>query len=169
MTNGVAAARMSAALSISGTLADMATSYFNAKARKAAGEAQARLYLAAASDAMYRGSREAMAIGLKTAALKGTQRADMAANGVALDSVTAVDMVAGTEVIGGIDRATAVDNAKREAWGYQAEAAMAQAGADAISPTGAAAGAGLSGAAKVGAQWSSYTDSFGSDWWKWRG
>jgi hypothetical protein len=75
---------------------------------------------------------------LKTAQLKGTQTARMAANGVALDSGSALDVLTSTDVMGEADANTIRDNAGKEAYGYKSQAAnyRAQASPQIRSPRG---------------------------------
>jgi len=58
---------------------------------------------------------------LQTAQLKGTQRATLAANGVALGEGSALDILTGTDYLGEQDALTIRDNAARQAWGYRTQ------------------------------------------------
>lgn len=75
------------------------------------------------------------------AAIKGSQRAQMAASGVDLTYGTPADVISGTELMTEVDVQQAEINAVREAWGYrtqatnyQNEARSARAKAKGISP-----------------------------------
>lgn len=59
---------------------------------------------------------------MKTAALIGSQRAAMAANGVRLDSGSALDIQSDTATMGELDALTVRNNAARQAWAYEAQA-----------------------------------------------
>jgi hypothetical protein len=82
---------------------------------------------------------------LQTANLKGTQRATLAANGVALGEGSALDILAGTDYMGEQDALTIRDNAARQAWGYRTQgqnyvdnSGLLQSGSNNISPSNAA-------------------------------
>lgn len=103
---------------------------------------------------------------LKTAAMFGTQRAGLAANGVDLGSGSANEVLATTSMMGERDALTIRDNAARQAWAYRnqaasygAEASAAQASADAINPFTSAAGSLLTGAGSVASSWYKYNKS----------
>lgn len=113
-----------------------------------------------AQDAIARGQRAEQVQRLKTAQLKGTQRARLAANGVALDEGSALNILNDTDFMGEADAMTIRDNAAREAWGarnqvanYESDASMLSARAAAESPGFAAAGTLLTGAGSVARQW----------------
>lgn len=103
---------------------------------------------------------------LKTAAMFGTQRAGLAANGVDLGSGSANEVLATTSMMGERDALTIRDNAARQAWAYRNQAAgyLAESQADsgaakAISPAFSAAGSLLTGAANVASGWYRYNRS----------
>lgn len=90
------------------------------------------------------------------AAIKGSQRAQMAANGVDLTYGTPAAVISGTEMLTEIDAQQAEINAVREAWGYrtqatnaQNEARSARANASAIKPWMAGATSLLGSASSV--------------------
>lgn len=68
------------------------------------------------------GRQNAANIGLRTGALFGTQRAGLAAGNVDLGSGSPNDVLASTKFMGGVDVATAITNAARQAWGYNVQA-----------------------------------------------
>lgn len=90
------------------------------------------------------GQREEQKVRLGTAQLKGSQKAALAANGIALDSdptSTANNILTSTDVMGEIDANTVAANAIRSAFGYRIEAVnhtnnalVKRASASAISP-----------------------------------
>ncbi|WP_426116307.1 hypothetical protein [Massilia sp. PWRC2] len=97
---------------------------------------------------------------LKTAQLKGTQRAQMAANGVDLGEGNANDVLATTTMMGERDALQIHDTAMMQAWGYRTQqqgllddARRQDSAADSISPWMAAGTSLLTGATKVGQQW----------------
>jgi len=59
---------------------------------------------------------------LQTAQTKSSQRAALAANGVALDSDSAVNLLTSTDYIGGVDKQTVETNAIKSAWGIRTDA-----------------------------------------------
>lgn len=75
-----------------------------------------------AQDAIARGETNAQRLQQRGAALKGTQRARLAANGVAFDSASALDILTSTDVQSEQDQDTTRSNAEREAWGYRVNA-----------------------------------------------
>jgi hypothetical protein len=65
------------------------------------------------------GQRAVQSQRMKSAQLKSTQRASMAANGIDLGSDTAVNILTTTDVLSEIDSNTIEANAIRAAWGYR--------------------------------------------------
>ena len=111
---------------------------------------------------LQRGEREYQSSRLKTAGLKGRQRASLAANGVDLGVGSAAEILTSTDVMGEIDANTIQANAVRSAWGYRAqatnyknEAQMKRAGASSISPGMAAFSTLLTEGSKVGMSYAS--------------
>jgi len=88
----------------------------------------------------------------------------MAANGVALDSQTAIDLQTGTDLISRMDATTVENNARREAYANRLSAANYQAQAASISPGMSGMGSLLEGASTVAQKWYQYDQSFGSSW-----
>lgn len=80
-----------------------------------------------ASDAIARGEAQAKQIGQKRKAIIGTQRANLAAQGIELDSGTALELQQDTAQLSRLDEIQIRNNAWREAWGYKVEGAMATA------------------------------------------
>ena len=117
----------------------------------------ARMAEQSAQVELQRGEREYQSSRLKTAGLKGRQRASLAANGVDLGVGSAAEILTSTDVMGEIDANTIQANAVRSAWGYrtqatsyQNEALMKRASADSISPGMAAFSTLLTEGSKVG-------------------
>ncbi len=97
---------------------------------------------------------------LKTAQIKGAQRARMAANGVDIRQGSALNTLLDTEYMGDVDAATIHDNAANEAWAlrnqatnYSANAGLLQARASMESPLGSGASTLLTGAGAVASSW----------------
>jgi hypothetical protein len=129
------------------------SAYSGARAQKNALNSQAGVYDSNAQVALWQ-QEQAIQDGIvaenqsreKTAQLKSTQRASLAANGVDLGEGSANDILAGTDLIGGQDAAQIRLNAMRQAWGYENsaiasknQAAGARAAANQINPTMAVA------------------------------
>lgn len=121
-------------------------------------EINARMSEQSAQAELQRGERDYQSSRLKTAGLKGRQRASLAANGVDLGVGSAANILTSTDVMGEIDANTLQANAVRQAWGYrtqgtgyQNEALMKRASADSISPGTAAFSTLLTEGAKLGA------------------
>lgn len=113
-----------------------------------------------ARDAVTRGQKAEQAQRLRTAQLKGSQRAAMAARGVALDEGSPLNILNDTDYMGELDALTIRDNAEREAWGhrmqagnYTSDASMLSNRADAESPSSATFGSLLTGAGAVADSW----------------
>jgi len=130
------------------------SSYNQAQGQKEAAEYQAsvarnnaQIAEWQAQDAIRRGEDEETRQRMRTAQLKGTQRASMAANGIDISEGSAAQIQADTDWMGEQDALTIRDNAKRTAWGWRsqgaqstADANMYKAKADSTSPWAAAAG-----------------------------
>lgn len=120
----------------------------------------ARLAELGAQSTMLAGTRQAGSILLKGGQLKGSQRANMAANGIDLGSDSAVNILTSTDVMKEIDADTAMANAVRSAWGYRTQATnytndanIKRSMADAINPNQQAFATFLSGAGQVASSW----------------
>lgn len=90
--------------------------------QKQQSETNARLATIQSADAMKRGDLEANAVKRKAAQIEGSQRASAAAQGVDINSGSALDIQAETETNSAIDIQTVKNNAWREAWGYKVQA-----------------------------------------------
>lgn len=109
-----------------------------------------------ATDAIARGQTAEFNQRLKTAQLKSTQTARMAANGVALDSGSPLDVLTSTDVMGEQDALQIRNNAAREAWGYQAQAANYRAQGAAANPWAAGIATLLGSSGSVANNWYRY-------------
>lgn len=79
-----------------------------------------------AADVIARGNQSAQRMGLRVRQTIGAQRAGLAANGVALDSGSALDAQTDEARFGAMDEATIRNNAAREAFGITSESTMSQ-------------------------------------------
>lgn len=117
-----------------------------------------------AADAIQQGQEEEQRLRLKYAQTKGTQRAALAANGVALDEGSAADILTSTDWAREVDANTVRANAARTAWGYRNQAQgyadssnQLSAGASAINPLLAAGSSLLGNAGQVAGSWYRYS------------
>lgn len=76
----------------------------------------------AAEDAILRGNEAANRSRAGTRALAGAQRATLAAQGIDINSGTALDLQSETQDLGELDILTISNNAQREAYGFKVEA-----------------------------------------------
>jgi len=123
-------------------------------------EINARMAELGAKGELLRGEREVQSSKLKTAQVKGAQRASMAANGIDLGEGTAAQVLTTTDVMGEIDANTIASNAIRSAWGYRTqaqnyrgEAAVGRATASGINPLAAAGSSLIGDAGQVASSW----------------
>ncbi len=154
-------------MSVAGMVSGALGSYFSASAQKSLLSAQAELAdinaRVAESQArveLMTGQRREQASRLSTAALKGSQRAAMAANGVDLGVGSAAELQATTDLVGEVDAATIHEGAVRSAWGYRTQATnsandavMRRGTAGGISPGTAAMSSLLGSAGTVAQGW----------------
>lgn len=129
----------------------------------------AALATANASDAIRRGQTAEVNSQLRTRQLQGTQAAQMAANGMDLGSGSPLSILSDTEFMGGNDAAVIHDNALKEAYGFQVQAAnytsnanLLQYRADMESPNKAAATSLLTGLGNVASRWYGVRHNLGS-------
>lgn len=85
-----------------------------------------------ASLAMTNGQTATQAQDLKAGQIFGAQRAQLAASGVDLGQGSANDILTTTQFMANRDHATSIDNAMRQAWGYNVQAADQRANAAAL-------------------------------------
>ncbi len=109
-----------------------------------------------ASDAVTRGQVSEGRSKMKTAQLKGSQTASLAARGLDVSEGSALNILQDTQYMGELDAAVIKDNAARESYGFRTEAtnsrmkaAVLRARADAESPNRAAFNSLLGGAGQV--------------------
>lgn len=108
----------------------LGTTAYGAYAQDQAGEAQqdlanrnAKMLKQSADDEIERGNEEVLQIRRRGRAIKGAQRAAFAAQGVDVDTGTALDLQNETDAYAEQDAATARRNAARAAWGLRVSAA----------------------------------------------
>lgn len=131
-----------------------------AKYNAAVQENNARVAEFKAEDAQDRAQTDAENVGRQQAAVRGKQRAQLAANGLDLSSGTPLSVQEQTDYYGLKDQKTATDNGAREAWGlrsqrdsYSAESQMQRNTAKSISPFGALATSLLGSSGKIADRW----------------
>lgn len=158
------------------------TQQANLRGQAAVSDANARIYdvnarmaEVSAQSAMSQGNQQIAGLTLKAGQLKGTQRANLAANGVDLGVGSAAEIQASTDIMKDIDVNTLKANAVRTAWGYRTQAINADtrasnsridalsrsATASGISPFGSASTSLLGSAGKVAASWYQYAKTMG--------
>lgn len=124
-----------------------------AKAQRANLAAKARISRWQASQALMAGQGEEQAAMMQAGTVFHSQRAQLAANGVDLGTGSALDLLASTKVVGTRNAMQIRDNAERQAWTYNTDAALEDAGADAVHPWAEAAPSLLSSAGQVASSW----------------
>lgn len=129
--------------------------YQQGQAAKAAGRNNQVMAEYAAQDAIRRGDEQANKIQQQARALKGSQRASMAAKGLDLGVGTAAELQDQTDFFGAVDASTARFNAQRDAWSSRAGGANARAQGDAAARQGnlQAFGTLLSTGGQVASKW----------------
>ncbi len=144
--------------SVAGTGLSAYGQYQQAEAAKSAAEYNQKVAEVQSRDAITRGDQEGEMAGRKIGALRGRQRAALAASGVDLSSGSAADILAQTDYYGLEDQRTIADNARREAAMYTSRAGAYGAEAGSITPWLAGTGTLLSGAGAVADRWYNYTE-----------
>lgn len=157
-------AKVGMTANIAGSVGSVIAAWAQAKREKAIAKANAAIAEQAAQDAMYRGRQEQLALGLKQQQMKGQQRTAFAANNIALDSQTAIDVQSGSDLIARMDATNIENNARREAYAAKLQQSNYQAQAASINPFMAAGGSLLEGAGKVADKWTQNNRVFGSSW-----
>lgn len=106
-----------------------ASAYSQSKAQKSEGayqsqqlETNSRIANLQAEDAIFRGNQDATKHDQQIKKLIGAQRAALGAQGIDINSGSALDVQADTAGQGAIDTQTIRNNAFREAWGYRVQA-----------------------------------------------
>lgn len=161
------------ALAIASTAVSAYGAYSQAKAQKGALQYQervaqnnAQLAEYAAQDAERRGAEDAARARRQTAALRGTQRATMAARGLDLNAGTPLSLLEDTDYLGEVDQATISRNTANEAWrlrnqkeNYVSDAAMYRTGASNVSPGLSLATSLVNSGSMVASKWDTYRNA----------
>lgn len=107
----------------------VASGYSQASAQRAEGDYQksifdinARFAEAQAKDAIKRGDKEAIELTKRAKRLIGSQRVSLAAQGIDIESGTALQIQEDTAELSEADAMTIRNNAWKEAWGYRVQA-----------------------------------------------
>ncbi|MDZ4051631.1 MAG: hypothetical protein U1D54_15875 [Limnobacter sp.] len=167
-------ASASQGLMIAGTVAGAYGAYNQSKASKASLEYQASVARnnaeyseSQARDAIRRGQVAENDVRRRTAQLRGSQRARLAANGVDLGEGSALNILLDTDYFGELDALNVRDNSNREAAALRTQgsnqignANLLDARADMESPIGAALPTLLTGAGAVANSWYRNKSSF---------
>jgi hypothetical protein len=113
-----------------------------------------------AQDAEKRGQEEGQRARRANSQLRGQQRASMAANGLDLNSGSALALLDDTEYFGAVDQQTVADNTRNEAWAlrsrsqnFMAQSQLNKTGAENQRPGEAAGMSLLSSASSVAGKW----------------
>ncbi len=123
-------------------------------------EINQRLSESSAQQAMQQGHQQVAATTMRYGAVKSSQRAAMAANGVDLGVGSAAEVQASTDILKDIDKNTIEANAIRQAFGYRTQgtgfanqALMDRTSASSISPASSGFSTLLGSATKVAGSW----------------
>lgn len=160
-------AQASPALAVFGVVTGAVGSFFSAQSQKsnlqfqaAMGKINANLAEQSAQSVLRVGQQQVGQITLRAGAIKSAQRVAFAANGIALDSSSAVQQLTSTDLMKEMDVNTVTANAVRSAWGYRTQGVNAlndsmlkSASANSISPVAAGAGSLLAGAGSALSNW----------------
>ncbi|MBZ7566783.1 hypothetical protein [Klebsiella grimontii] len=114
-----------AVLALSGVQA--LSQYQNGKYASAVAQQNANVAEAQAQDSINRGNSQAEEVRRRNRQAAGTQAATMGATGADLSSGNALDIFGDTAQFGTLDALTTVNNAQREAYGYQVQSMNATA------------------------------------------
>ncbi len=117
--------------SVAGGVMGAAGQYQQGQVAKQVGRNNQIMAEYAAQDAQRRAGEDAVKVQQKAAALKGTQRATMAAKGLDLSVGTQAEILDQTDFFGATDAATARSNGNRDAWASRWQGANARAQGDA--------------------------------------
>jgi predicted transcriptional regulator len=141
-----------------GTAVSAKASYNQGKVAEQVGRNNATMAEYAAQDAQRQGEQDAMAVQRRAAAIKSSQRVNLASKGLDLTYGTAADLQDQTDFFGQSDVLTTRDNARRGMWNARAQGqqALAMGRADAQNANLQATGTMLSGAGQVAGKWYEY-------------
>ncbi|EAO4364782.1 hypothetical protein E5197_17185 [Salmonella enterica subsp. enterica serovar Bere] len=127
------------AVTVASTAASMYSQNQQAKYQSAVADQNADVAEAQAQDAINRGNIEADQRRREMRQRAGTAAATMGATGAELSSGTALDVFGDNAQFGILDSLTTVNNAQREAYGYQVQSANYQAQSNAAQSAGSSA------------------------------
>lgn len=136
--------------------------YDTAKVNRGVAEQNAAVAEQKRVDALSRGEQDAMAARRAAGQQAGAQRAGFSARGLDISEGTPADLIDQTDFFGQTDVATARTNARKEAWGYQAQKNGFESAAASSSPGRAAGASLLSSAGSVAANWYAFGGSGGA-------
>jgi hypothetical protein len=143
-----------------GAVANVYGAVNQAKVNNTVAENNAKLAEYQARQALRQGAAQEQALRLRTAQMKGTQRATMAARGLSLTEGSPLNILTTTDYMGERDALTARDNALRTAWGYRQEAANYKAGKVDVGMAGLTAA--FTSAPTVASSWLKFNDMYNS-------
>lgn len=109
------------AVTVASTAASMYSQQQSAKYQSAVADQNADIAEGQAQDAINRGNAEADQRRREMRQRQGTQAANMGATGAELGSGSSLDIFGDTAQYGTLDALTTVNNAQREAYGYQVQ------------------------------------------------
>jgi hypothetical protein len=145
--------------SLLGTMVQARGAAQAAEGQRAAYQYNAQVGEMQAQDALSRGEQAVVRHNLQVKQLKGRQIANLAANGVDVTSGSALDILAGTDIMADIDAQVIRQNAEREAWGYRAGSTLDRYSASQQSPLLASGGTLLNGVSSVAGKWYGFKQS----------
>jgi len=142
--------------SLASAMTQAYSAYSKASLEQSVAQNNAQLAEWQAKSILQRGAEAEQQMRLRTAAMKGTQRAAMAASGLSLTEGSPLEILTSTDVMGEQDALRIRYNAQQEAWGVRAQAAGYSAKAAATSPYSAGAMSLVTNADKVSSWWNSF-------------
>lgn len=149
------------ALSGLGALTSAYGAFTEAKVARSEARTNAMLAERNALDAMLRGQQEFDRSNEQYAQVKGRQAASLAANGVALDEGSPLDILTGTDQAREVDAAIIRNNAEREAYGHRVEASVYRRRVKSIKPGLSLATSLLGSASAVSDRWGQWQRATG--------
>lgn len=127
------------AVTVASTAASAYSQHQSSKYQSAVAEQNSDVAEAQAQDSINRGNAEADQRRREMRQRQGTQAATLGATGADLSSGSALDVFGDTAQFGTLDALTTVNNAQREAYGYQVQSSNYQAQANAADAAGKSA------------------------------
>jgi hypothetical protein len=127
--------------------------YSSARAARTQGRINAMMAEVEAADALSRSASEAAKVQSKGRRAAGRSRAEAAGSGFTTGVGTAGNIESSVQFLADLDAAAIRESGRREAVGYQTQAAFSRAQAGSVSPWADAGGSLVGSAAKVGGYW----------------